>query len=272
MTTSTGPQRPTRGTTDHAGTARPPRTAHSGHAPWGQVVPGPLAASVAQEGARRRRRRGAVLVVVLAVATWFGVQWAQEAVAGWQAGPSGGADTSPDGAVVGSPHLDGPGVEPVGGDVDEDAPAPPRPAGDDEAGDDARVEAVVAELTAAGIDPELARRYARADAAAAAEGVDLVITSGRRTAAEQQRLVDDAVARYGSLAEARRWVLPPDRSAHVTGHAIDVGRTEGALWLGQHGQAFGLCRVYANEIWHFELLPDGAERCPVLLPDSSSGW
>ncbi|UJP40761.1 M15 family metallopeptidase [Cellulomonas palmilytica] len=272
MTTSTGPQWPTTPAAEH-GTPPEPRTARSGHAAWGEVVPGPLAASVAQEGARRRRRRGTVLVVVLAVVTWFGVRWAEEAFAGSQGDPS----TAP-GVVVGAA-----GDDEAGGAGD--APAPPPTSDDDDPADepdtgtpdtgtpdDTAIQAVVDELTAVGIDEDLARRYARADAAAAREGVAMHITSGRRTAAEQRALFDDAVARYGSVHEAQRWVLPADRSAHVAGTAVDVGGTEAALWLGEHGQEFGLCRVYANEIWHFEAMPDGADRCPDLLPDSSSGW
>lgn len=125
---------------------------------------------------------------------------------------------------------------------------------------------------ATGLDPELQRRFEAAQRLAASEGVTLTLTSGWRSAAEQQALVDDAVRRYGSPAEAKRWVLPPESSAHVRGTAIDVGPTEGALWLGERAFELGLCRTYANEVWHFELLPDGAETCPDLLPDSSSGW
>ena len=86
---------------------------------------------------------------------------------------------------------------------------------------------------ATGVDPELQRRFAVAQEAAAADGVMLTLTSGGRSAADQQAIVDDAVEKYGSLQEARRWVLPPESSAHVQGLAIDVGPTcTGALWLG----------------------------------------
>jgi hypothetical protein len=67
-------------------------------------------------------------------------------------------------------------------------------------------------------------------------------------------------------------VLPPESSAHVQGRAIDVGPTDGALWLEQHGLELGLCRTYANELWHFEMLADGADQCPEMHLDSSSGW
>lgn len=148
---------------------------------------------------------------------------------------------------------------------------PPLAAGEDAlaAGEDAPAAAAP---TADGIDAELAARFAAAQEAAAAEGVSLTITSGKRSAQEQRKLVDEAIEKYGSVQEAHRWVLPPESSAHVQGLALDVGPTDGALWLGQHGLEFGLCRVYANEVWHFEKLPDGLTECPAMHPDSSSGW
>ncbi|MGV8979430.1 MAG: D-alanyl-D-alanine carboxypeptidase family protein [Cellulomonas sp.] len=123
-----------------------------------------------------------------------------------------------------------------------------------------------------GLDSELARRLAVAQEAAAAAGVKLTLTSGSRSPAEQQELVDQALTHYGSAAEAHRWVLPPKTSEHVTGLAIDVGPTAGALWLGEHAREFGLCRTYANEMWHFEKLAQGAEECPEPHPDALWGW
>lgn len=130
----------------------------------------------------------------------------------------------------------------------------------------------VAAPPATGLDAELERRFAQAAEAAAAEGVELTLTSGWRTAEEQAGLVEAAVARYGSAEEARRWVLAPGRSAHVAGLAVDVGPTEGALWLEQHGADHGLCRVYANELWHFEPVVEPGGTCPALLADSTRGW
>ena len=124
----------------------------------------------------------------------------------------------------------------------------------------------------AGVDDELAARFVRAQSAGADAGVELTLTSGKRSEAEQQALVDAAVERYGSKAEAHRWVLPPDSSAHVQGLAVDVGPAAGARWLGKHGLDFGLCRAYANEAWHFEKLPEGRDTCPKMHEDSSSGW
>lgn len=125
--------------------------------------------------------------------------------------------------------------------------------------------------TPTALDPVLADRFAAAQAAAGAAGVPLTLTSGWRSAAEQEALVDEALATYGSAQEAHRWVLPPEKSAHVAGLAVDVGPMEGALWLGERAEDFGLCRTYDNEWWHFEPMPaDGG--CPAPLPDSSWGW
>uniref|UniRef100_UPI000B21B5EB M15 family metallopeptidase n=1 Tax=Cellulosimicrobium cellulans TaxID=1710 RepID=UPI000B21B5EB len=123
-----------------------------------------------------------------------------------------------------------------------------------------------------GLDPELVRRFEEARAAAAAEGVELRITSGWRSAAEQQELVERALERYGSAEEARRWVLPPESSEHVAGEAVDVGPTEGAYWLQQHGARFGLCQTYANEVWHYEAATEPGGTCPPQHPDASHGW
>ncbi len=125
---------------------------------------------------------------------------------------------------------------------------------------------------ATGLDPELERRFEAARAAAEADGVELTLTSGWRSAEDQQELVDAAVARYGSQEEARRWVLPPQTSEHVAGLAIDVGPTDGALWLEQHGAGLGLCRTYANELWHFEAVIEPGGTCPPMHEDASHGW
>lgn len=124
---------------------------------------------------------------------------------------------------------------------------------------------------AQGLDADLAARFAAAQTAAAADGVELTLTSGWRSAAEQQEVVDATLERYGT-PEGYRWVLPPDESAHVQGLAIDVGPTAGAYWLQEHGLALGLCPTYANEVWHFEKLPDGATQCPEPHADASWAW
>lgn len=116
-----------------------------------------------------------------------------------------------------------------------------------------------------GLDAQLTRAITRARDAAAKDGVTINIVSGYRTAATQQQLYDAAIKKYGSAAEARKWVLPPQDSAHVEGKAVDVGPYAAASWLQKNGVQFGLCRRYANEYWHFEVLaPAKGQKCPAL--------
>ena len=61
----------------------------------------------------------------------------------------------------------------------------------------------------------------------------------------------------------------PERSTHVRGLAVDVGPTDAAYWLIQHGAEYGLCQIYANEIWHFERVVRPGGTCPPLLPDAT---
>lgn len=122
-----------------------------------------------------------------------------------------------------------------------------------------------------GLDSELLDRFRAARAAAANDGIEMTVTSGWRSSEYQQQLFDEAVTKYGSKAEASKWVLPPDSSAHVRGEAIDVGPADARTWLQQHGNEFGLCRVYVNEPWHFEPVTDPGGTCPSMISDASAG-
>jgi hypothetical protein len=117
------------------------------------------------------------------------------------------------------------------------------------------------------LTPSMRRSVRLAIEAARADGVELRVASGWRSAAHQQRLYEEAVAKYGSPEAARRWVLPPDESAHVRGEAVDVAPPEGAAWLDANGVRFGMCRRYANEPWHFERLAGAkGSACPPPEP------
>ncbi len=117
------------------------------------------------------------------------------------------------------------------------------------------------------LQPAVRRAVERAIAAATADGVELRVTSGWRSAAHQRRLFDEAVAKHGSAERARQWVLPPGESEHVRGGAVDVGPQEGARWLDEHGERWGLCRRYDNEPWHFERLAGAlGSTCPPREP------
>lgn len=120
------------------------------------------------------------------------------------------------------------------------------------------------------LQPPMVRAYDRAAAAAAKAGHPMTIRSGWRSAAYQQILFDRAVAKYGSRVEAAKWVLPPEDSAHVQGLAVDVQPLGAAQWLQAHGTAYGLCRTYANEWWHFELVAIGpVDACPAMKPSAA---
>ncbi|MFC4912028.1 M15 family metallopeptidase [Actinomadura gamaensis] len=104
-----------------------------------------------------------------------------------------------------------------------------------------------------GLTPETLAAFTHARAEAFWRDGQLIgLTSGYRDAAEQQRIFAEEVRRTGSVAAALHRVLPPERSGHVRGIALDVRPTEGARWLERNGGRYGLYRVYDNEWWHFE--------------------
>lgn len=99
-------------------------------------------------------------------------------------------------------------------------------------------------------------------------GIEFSVNSGWRSREYQDQLLTEAVSEYGTLEEASRWVATPDTSSHVSGDAIDIGGPQAADWLSEHGRAYGLCRIYLNEPWHYELHPDASERgCPRMYAD-----
>ncbi len=123
----------------------------------------------------------------------------------------------------------------------------------------------------ANLDPPLLAALQAAANDAAVEGLEFRVNSAWRSPEYQQFLFDQAVAEHGSEQEARRWVSTPEESAHVTGDAVDLAPREVQQWLGQHGNRYGLCQAYANEAWHFELLVEPGEACPVPIADASAG-
>jgi zinc D-Ala-D-Ala carboxypeptidase len=120
----------------------------------------------------------------------------------------------------------------------------------------------------ANLDPALLDALRRAASTAADDGVEFYLDSGWRSPEYQERLLHEAVAKYGSEREAARWVATPKTSAHVSGDAVDIGPSGAAAWLAQHGAAYGLCQIYGNEPWHYELRPDAVDHgCPPMYAD-----
>jgi D-alanyl-D-alanine carboxypeptidase len=120
----------------------------------------------------------------------------------------------------------------------------------------------------ANLDPALLDALRQGAIVAANEGVVLVVDSGWRSPAYQEHLLHEAVSEYGSEREAARWVASPRTSAHVSGDAVDIGPRDAAAWLSEYGAAYGLCQIYGNEPWHYELRPDAVDRgCPPMYAD-----
>ena len=120
----------------------------------------------------------------------------------------------------------------------------------------------------ANLDPRLLRALHEAAKDAAKDGIEIIVHSGWRSREYQKQLLRAAVAKYGSEARAARWVATPDTSAHVSGDAVDIGPFRAAAWLSRHGAEYGLCRVYRNEPWHYELRREAIDdRCPSMYAD-----
>ena len=108
----------------------------------------------------------------------------------------------------------------------------------------------------------------RAASDAGDDGVQLHVNSGWRSRAYQEQLLREAISEYGSEDEAARWVSTPDTSLHVSGDAIDIGGAGATAWLSDQGAGYGLCQIYDNEPWHFELRPDAVDHgCPDRYAD-----
>ena len=118
------------------------------------------------------------------------------------------------------------------------------------------------------VDPALLSALRRAARDAEDGGPTFYVTSGWRSAAYQEQLLVEAVSTYGSRAEAARWVATPATSPHVKGYAVDLGHADATTWLSKHGARYGLCQIYRNEPWHYELRPAAAAKgCPTMYAD-----
>ncbi|MEQ0562317.1 M15 family metallopeptidase [Amycolatopsis sp. NEAU-NG30] len=122
----------------------------------------------------------------------------------------------------------------------------------------------------ANLDPALLTALRQAAKAAADDGVEFVVNGGWRSPEYQARLLAGAISRYGSEREAARWVATPETSPHVSGNAVDIGPPAARTWLSRHGAAYGLCQIFRNEPWHYELRPEAIEHgCPPMYADPS---
>jgi hypothetical protein len=170
--------------------------------------------------------------------------------------PSGPEHRDPPGAADGAP-IDRPGGERGGplGEVDGAVP-------DGTTVFDDGVPAV------ANLDPALLDALREAATDAADDGVELHVNSGWRSPEYQEQLLREAVSEYGSAEEAARWVATADTSLHVSGDAVDIGPSDATAWMSEHGDDHGLCQIYDNEPWHYELRPAAIDHgCPAMYAD-----
>jgi len=94
-----------------------------------------------------------------------------------------------------------------------------------------------------GMRPDVAAAYDGMAAAAAADGLALVVVSGFRSDAEQAALF---VAHPDP-----RWVAPPGRSLHRCATELDLGPASAYAWLAANASRFGFVQRYSWEAWHF---------------------
>jgi LAS superfamily LD-carboxypeptidase LdcB len=99
--------------------------------------------------------------------------------------------------------------------------------------------------------------------AAQEAGHDVRIISGHRSQQRQAVLWRNALKKYGSAAEARKWVAPPGGSSHNSGLAVDLQygdrgaglggkKTAAVKWAHENARRYGLHFRLGHEDWHIE--------------------
>ena len=91
--------------------------------------------------------------------------------------------------------------------------------------------------------PDVALAFDRMAAAAAGDGVDLIVNSGYRSNAEQARLF--------AAHPDPKWVAPPGTSLHRLGTELDLGPAGAYSWLQRNAGRFHFVQRYSWEPWHW---------------------
>ncbi|MFN8216483.1 MAG: transglycosylase SLT domain-containing protein [Solirubrobacterales bacterium] len=94
-----------------------------------------------------------------------------------------------------------------------------------------------------GMRPDVAAAFDRMAAAAAADGVSLLVVSGFRSDAEQAALF--------AAHPDPKWVAPPGHSLHRCATELDLGPGSAYGWLAANAGRFGFEQRYSWEAWHY---------------------
>lgn len=97
------------------------------------------------------------------------------------------------------------------------------------------------------IGAKIAGQFDAMVAAAKKDGVNITITSGFRSRAEQEKLYAAYKNGTGNLA------AKPGTSNHESGEALDLGPPSAYGWLKQNAGKFGFKNKIASEPWHWSL-------------------
>jgi hypothetical protein len=93
-----------------------------------------------------------------------------------------------------------------------------------------------------GMRPDVAAAYDRMAAAAAADGITLIVVSGFRSDAEQAELF--------AAHPDPKWVAPPGTSLHRCATELDLGPESAYGWIDANAPRFGFLQRYSWEAWH----------------------
>lgn len=137
-----------------------------------------------------------------------------------------------------------------------------------------------------------AKAYLSMKGAAALDGIELTLSSGYRTAEEQQKLFDSKKQKFldrgkseeEAAAEAKKQIAPTGYSEHQTGLAADIvtpkhsekdddfAKTEAGQWLEKHAPEYGFILRYPKnkqaitgvvyKPWHFRYV--GVENAKAI--------
>src|SRR6201999_1089313 len=94
-----------------------------------------------------------------------------------------------------------------------------------------------------GMRPDVAAAYDQMTAAAAADGITLIVVSGFRSDAEQAELF--------AAHPDPKWVAPPGTSLHRCATELDLGPETAYGWLAANATRFGFLQRYPWGAWHF---------------------